>query len=151
MAPTQSSQDVAADLIRWYGLTADDFVIEVDSGEGSFLRAIRALGPRVLGIEPDIQVMARAFHGGVDTLAATFHSSTADDIRRRYGPAQLVLSRTGHLAGDELTRFVATAARLLAPAANSTEVAAPPLSRTPTPPEITRIRAISFEICCDLS
>ncbi len=115
MAPTQSSQDVAADLIRWYGLTADDFVIEVDSGEGSLLRAIRALGPRVLGIEPDIQVMARAFHGGVDTLAATFHSSTADDIRRRYGPAQLVLSRTVHPAGDDLTQFVATAARLLAP------------------------------------
>ena len=115
MAPTQSQQDVAADLIRRYSLTTNDFVIEVGSREGSFLRAIRAFGPRVLGIEPDIQVMARAFHGGVDTLAATFHSSTADDIRRRYGPAQLVISRTVHLAGDELTRFVVAATRLLAP------------------------------------
>ena len=49
-----------AELAERYGLTAADLVVEVGSGDGSRLRAVRALGPRVLGIEPDVRLMARA-------------------------------------------------------------------------------------------
>ena len=105
-----SPHELAVDLVRRYALTADDFVIEVGSGDGSLLRAIHALGPRALGVEADPRLAAQAFRSGVDTLAGAFHPATAADIRRRYGPARVVVSRTTRATGDALTLFVTAAA-----------------------------------------
>jgi len=85
--------ETAADLVRRHALTAADLVIEVGSGEGTLLRAVRACGPRVLGIEADARAVGRAYHSGVDTLAAVFAPGVAEYVRRRYGPARVLLAR----------------------------------------------------------
>lgn len=107
--------DFAAELVRRYGLAGDDLVVEVGSGDGTLLKAIRALGPRVLGVEADVEAMARAWTAGVDSIAAVFGPGVADYARRRYGPARLLLSRTVRAGGEEFARFVAAGARCLAP------------------------------------
>ena len=109
-----SVHELAVDLVRRYALTVDDFVVEVGSGDGSLLRAIHTLGPRALGVEPDSRIAAQAFRSGVDTLAGVFHPATAADIRRRYGPARVVVSRTTRATADGLTPFVSAAAGCLA-------------------------------------
>ena len=103
----------AAELVRRYGLTADDLVVEVGSGTGGRLRAVRRLGPRVLGIEPRLRDMARAFHTGVDTIGAVFGVGAAEYVARRYGPARVVLVRDLRAVGCEPAALVADAAACL--------------------------------------
>jgi len=105
----------ATELVRRYALTANDLVVEVGSGEGLLLKAVRDLGPRVLGVEPDVSAMSQAWAAGVDTIAAVFGPGVASYVRRRYGPARLVVTRSVRGIGDELSRFVAAASRCLAP------------------------------------
>lgn len=107
--------ELAAELVRRYGLTGDDLVIEVGSGEGTLLKALRALGPRVLGVEADVEAMTRAWAAGVDSIAAVFGPGVADYARRRYGPARLLLNRSVRPGGEDLARFVAAASRCLTP------------------------------------
>lgn len=107
--------DLAARLVERYGLTAADLVVEVGSGDGAMLREVRALGPRVLGVEVAAGLLARAFGVGVDTLRAAFDPAAAELIRRRYGPARVVVSgrlpvRSGSPAG-----FLAAVSACLAP------------------------------------
>jgi hypothetical protein len=107
--------ELAADLVRRYCLTADDLVIEVGSGEGTLLKAIRGLGPRVLGVEADVEAMMRAWAAGVDSIAAVFGPGVADYARRRYGPARLLLGRSVRVGGEEFARLVAAGSRCLVP------------------------------------
>src|SRR5215203_1200582 len=107
-----SPAEFAAELVRRYALTGHDLVVQVGSGEGCLLQAVRDLGPRVLGIEPDGRATARAFRCGVDTLAAAFTPATADAVRQRYGPARLIVTKTA--VGVPL-EFVAAATRCLTP------------------------------------
>lgn len=113
--PAEPHAELAAELVRRYALTAADLVVEVGSGEGVLLKAVRALGPRVLGVEPDVAAMARAWAGGVDSISAVFGPGVAGYVRRRYGPARLVVTRSVRGIGEELARFVASASRCLAP------------------------------------
>lgn len=113
MTTAQPLCDFAAELVSRYGLTGDDLVIEVGSGEGTLLKALRAIGPRILGVEADVEAMTRAWAAGVDSIAAVFGSGVADYARRRYGPARLLFSRSVRLGGEELARFVAAGSRCL--------------------------------------
>lgn len=114
MTSTHSLADLALDLVRRYGLTPGDLVIEVGSGDGAFLRTVRGLGPRVLGIDPDAKSLCRAFRSGVDTVAASFCPATADDVSRRYGLASVVLTRSPLAVDNDLPRFLDSATRCLA-------------------------------------
>ena len=105
--------ELAAELVRRYGLTGDDLVIEVGSGEGTLLKAIRTRGPRVLGVDANVDAMTRAWASGVDSIAAVFGPGVADYARRRYGPARLLFSRSVRPGGEELARFVAAGTRCL--------------------------------------
>jgi len=115
MTTAQPHSDFAAELVRRYRLTGDDLVIEVGSGEGTLLKAIRGLGPRVLGVEADVEAMMRAWAAGVDSIAAVFGPGVADYARRRYGPARLLFSRCVRAGGEEFARFVAAGSRCLTP------------------------------------
>lgn len=99
MTGVSDADRVAAELVQNYRLSADDLVIEVGSGNGTLLRAIQVLGPRVLGIEPNVRMMAQAFEAGIDTIAAQFTSETARYVQRRYGPAHLVVAHSSPANG----------------------------------------------------
>lgn len=115
MFTTSQHTELAAEFVRRYALTASDLVVEVGSGDGLLLAALRKLGPRVLGIEPDCAAMARAWRAGVDTVSAVFGTGVADYVRQRYGPARLVVTRAVRGIGEELSRFVTAASRCLTP------------------------------------
>ena len=113
--PTPATCDLAARLVERHRLTATDLVVEVGSGDGSLLRAVRALGPRVLGVEPAAQQLSRAFQAGVDTLRAAFDPAAAEVIRRRYGPARVVIARKLPIRSGNPAAFRTAAALCLAP------------------------------------
>jgi hypothetical protein len=81
-------------LVDRFRLTAADLVLEVGSGDGTFLRSLRGCGPRVLGVEADRRCVVEAFCRGIDTVWGEFTAAVADTIRRRYGVARLVIFRS---------------------------------------------------------
>jgi hypothetical protein len=99
-------------LVGRYALTPADLVVEVGSEDGTFLRALAALGPRVIGVEPEPTGDAAAAGAGLDILRAPFDRNLADLIRRRYGPARAVVTRSSHSAEPV---FLAAAVRCLSP------------------------------------
>lgn len=114
--PTISlDRELAAELIRRYGLRPGDLVVEVGSGEGHFLNALRALGIRVLGIEPNMMSMARAWSDGVDTIAAHFGPGTAEYLAAKYGTAKLVIAHSVRAGSEEFGQLVAGGSRCLTP------------------------------------
>ncbi|MDB5306370.1 MAG: hypothetical protein JWO38_572 [Gemmataceae bacterium] len=115
MASVHPLADLAAELVRRYALMAADMVVEVGSGDGQFLRTVRALGPRAVGVEPDVKTANRAWVAGTDTVAAFFGPGVADYIRSRYGPARVVMTRSVRAVGDDLSAFLTAAAHCLAP------------------------------------
>lgn len=78
-------------LVERHALTPADLVIEIGSGDGSRLRAVRDLGPRVVGVEEDAVAMRRAWAAGVDAVRAAFDPGLARLILSRYGSARVVV------------------------------------------------------------
>ena len=107
-------QQPAADLVRRYALTTADLVVQVGSGNGGFLRSVQACGARVLGLEPDMLSMARAWADGVDTLAVHFGAGAAEYIREKYGLVKLIVARSVKPGSEEFSRLVAAGSRCLA-------------------------------------
>jgi methylation protein EvaC len=115
MSTLTIENELAADLIRRYEMTDRDLVIEVGSGEGDLLRALKAAGVRVLGLEPDMHRMSRSWKSGVDTVCAHLGSETVEYIRSHYGLAKVLIARSAKPGSDEFTRLVSTGPRCLAP------------------------------------
>lgn len=114
MSTIPFQQAHTADLIRRYGLGAGSFVVEVGSGDGSFLRPFQENAIRVLGIEPNPYAMFEAWTAGVDTLAAHFGVGIAEYVKKLYGPVRLLLARSVQAGSEEFARLIAASSRCLA-------------------------------------
>lgn len=114
MSTLSIDREFAVELVRRYGLTPADLVVEVGSGAGGFLQSVRSCGVRVLGLEPDMLAMAAAWAAGVDSLSVHFTTGAADYIRSKYGPVKLLLARCVKPGSAEFARLVAAASHCLA-------------------------------------
>jgi|GEM_PF-3669304 len=114
MSVISLEREAATSLVRRYGLTPADLVLEIGSGAGSFLKSLQALGIRVLGAEPDMWAMAQAWNAGVDTLAVHFTAGAAEYIREKYGLVKLLVARNVKPGTEEFAALVAASSRCLA-------------------------------------
>jgi len=99
----------AEGICRRLDLAAGDLVIDIGSNDGTLLKAFKARGCRVLGIDPAKNIAAQANAEGVETIAAFFDSKIAESIRDEYGPASVVTANNvfAHVDGiSDLTRGV---------------------------------------------
>ncbi|GHF67725.1 hypothetical protein FHX82_003670 [Amycolatopsis bartoniae] len=74
------------------GLDGSSFVVEVASNDGYLLRNVVERGLRCLGVEPSVNVGAAAREAGVPTLTAFLDPETGAAVRRKHGPADLVVA-----------------------------------------------------------
>ena len=114
MSVISLEREAATSLVRRYGLTPADLVLEIGSGTGSFLKALQSLGVRVLGAEPDMWSMAQAWTTGVDTLSVHFTTGAAEYIREKYGLVKLLVARNVKPGTEEFAALVAASSRCLA-------------------------------------
>jgi hypothetical protein len=105
---------LARRLTERYELTPDDLVLEAASNDGTVLKAFAKQGVRTLGVEPAVNIMARALHDGIDTIGAYFGESTGRYCRERSGPARLFLARHVLAHVPDLHGFLRGAAAALA-------------------------------------
>lgn len=90
-----------AELMRRTTLGKDEYVLEVASNDGTFLRPFQEHGHTVLGIDPAANIVEMAQAAGVPTLCRFFGAEAAQDLVRERGHAKVIFARNvlPHVAG----------------------------------------------------
>lgn len=96
-------------------LEPDDFVVEIASNDGTFLKPLVAHGiRRVLGVDPAANIAEMARRDGVPTLTAFWDEGTAERVVAEHGRAKLIFARNviAHVSDlDSVMRGIALALR----------------------------------------
>lgn len=81
---------LARNLVKRQGLTTRDLVIDIGSNTGTLLSYFKALGTRILGVDPagDLAKIART--NGIPTIIEYFTASVARSIVKQYGRALII-------------------------------------------------------------
>ena len=87
-------------------LDAQSLVVEVASNDGCLLRAVKALGVRVLGVEPATNLARVAGEAGIETVNEFFSEATAKSLLADYGPARVIIANNVLAHVDDLGDFV---------------------------------------------
>lgn len=105
-------ESIASSLVKKYNLKPKDLVIDVGSNDGTLLKGFGKVGIKTLGVEPtNIAKIANA--SGVKTVQAFFDIKTAKEIRKKYGPASLIISTNTFAHMQTLGEFIMGAYYLL--------------------------------------
>ncbi len=96
----------AAAVWRDIGLRQNDLVVEIGSNDGSLLKAFKALGARVVGIDPARDIAAAATAEGVPTVPNFFTSAIAARIRGDHGGAALFCANNVFAHADGMADIV---------------------------------------------
>lgn len=108
----QYQEGIAASLVEKYGLTSQDLVIDVGSNDGTLLQGFQKMGIKILGVEPtNIANIANA--AGVETVQAFFDIKISQKIKKKYGPAALIITTNTFAHMQTLGEFIMGAYNLL--------------------------------------
>ncbi|NWG45401.1 MAG: class I SAM-dependent methyltransferase [Alphaproteobacteria bacterium] len=106
-------RDYARDIGDRYGAPKGGLVVEVGSNDGALLKALKAQGHQVLGIEPSGNVARMANEAGLPTLNAFFDAASADEVRRSHGKAACVIGNNVLAHVPDTDGFLKAAAGLI--------------------------------------
>lgn len=113
--------DAAEGLRRHFDSVADELsrttrglVVDVGCNVGLLLDACRARGVRCVGVDPAENLAVDTRARGHDVLTRYFDRDAADEVRARFGPADVVITTNTFNHIDDLHAFVGAAAHLLA-------------------------------------
>lgn len=81
----------AEEVVEKFAPRKKDLVVEIGSNDGILLSAVKALGPRVLGIDPALNVARIANKLGAETIVDFFSERLAEKIVKKYGKARAIL------------------------------------------------------------
>jgi len=94
-------------------LTADDFVIDIGSNDGTLLKFFKKHGVKVLGIDPAIDISKKANEEGIETLNHFFTYSLSEIIKNKYGKAKLITANNVFAHADDLSDILSGVTNLL--------------------------------------
>lgn len=97
------------------GLPKDALVVDVGSNDGTCLKAFRARGYRVCGVDPAALPARIANESGIDTIDGFFDKAVVDRIKAKYGAADFVTSHNVLAHVDNLGATFADIHALLKP------------------------------------
>lgn len=105
-------EGMSRDLTAKYGLTKNDLVIDIGSNDGTLLAGFKKQGVRVLGIEPT-NIAKIAQKEGIPTIQDFFTVKLARAVKKRYGPAALIITTNTFAHMQTLGEFIVGAHTLL--------------------------------------
>ena len=97
------------------GLPQGAVVVDVGSNDGTCLKAFRARGFKVCGVDPATLPAKIANENGIDTIHAFFDSEAVTRIKSKYGAADFVTSHNVLAHVDDLAATLANIHALLKP------------------------------------
>jgi SAM-dependent methyltransferase len=105
----------AESVVSGLAIPKDSLVVEIGSNDGSLLKAFKAEGMRVQGIDPAREIANTATREGVPTIPEFFTSKIAEQIKVKKGPAALFCANNVFAHIDNLSNVVTGIRTLLAP------------------------------------
>lgn len=99
-------------LAKKYGLDSKDFVIDVGSNDGILLKGFQKQGIRILGVEPT-NIAKIANKNGTETIQEYFNIKLAEQIKKKYGLASLIVTTNTFAHMQTLGEFIVGAHSLL--------------------------------------
>jgi 2-polyprenyl-3-methyl-5-hydroxy-6-metoxy-1,4-benzoquinol methylase len=90
-------------------------VVEIGSNDGSLLTHAKALGAKVLGIDPAKAIAKAATEAGIPTIGDFFTGAKATQVAAEHGKADLLIANNVVANLDDLDDFFDGVAALLAP------------------------------------
>jgi C-methyltransferase C-terminal domain/Putative zinc binding domain/Methyltransferase domain len=96
----------AESVVTGLGIKPDSLVVEIGSNDGSLLKAFKAHGLRVQGIDPARAIANQATTEGVPTIPDFFTSKIASAIRAEKGPAALFCANNVFAHIDNMSDIV---------------------------------------------
>ena len=105
-------ESIAFSLVKKYDLKPKDLVIDVGSNDGTLLAGFKKMGIKTLGVEPtNIAKIAQA--SGIETIQAFFDIKTSKEIKKKYGPATLIITTNTFAHMQTIGEFIMGAYNLL--------------------------------------
>lgn len=83
-------EEYAKQVFNDYKLTSKSLVVDLGSNDGILLKPFKALGTRVLGVDPADEIAQQATEGGIETLPEFFNADVATSILKKYGGADVI-------------------------------------------------------------
>lgn len=82
-------EDYARSVYERFALK-DKLVVDIGSNDGILLKPFKALGARVLGVDPAVEIAKRATAEGIETMPDFFSVAVANKIIEKHGKASVV-------------------------------------------------------------
>ena len=103
----------ADEVINNYKIEPGSLIVEIGSNDGSLLNFFKNNGMQVLGVDPARQIAREATEKGITTFAEYFTVDLAEEIRKKYGGAQVIAANNVFAHADELADIVTGVRTLL--------------------------------------
>jgi len=71
----------------------NNFIIEIASNDGTFLKPFTKYNNQVLGIDPAKNIAKIAIKSGIETLPSFFNLNIAKEIKKNYGKPKVIIAR----------------------------------------------------------
>lgn len=84
-------KSISISLISKYNLNETDLIVDIGSNDGTLLSGFKEAGTKILGVEPT-NISNIANQNGIETIQKFFTINTANEIKKKYGEASLILS-----------------------------------------------------------
>lgn len=92
----------------------EQLIVDIGSNDGVLLAPFKALGAKVLGIDPARAIAERATQGGLETLPEYFTGVLAEEVVKKYGSAKAITMNNAFAHVDDLDEIMRGVAALLA-------------------------------------
>ncbi len=96
-------------------LKCGDFVIDIGSNDGLFLKKLQADGCKVQGVDPARPVATQAIENGIPTIVSFLDETVVEKVLAELGPADFVTANNVFSHSDDLRNFAHMIRRLLKP------------------------------------
>jgi SAM-dependent methyltransferase len=97
---------LAETLIKQYGWTPSDLVVEIASNDGTVLKAFKRRGVKVVGVEPALNIAAIAHAAGITTIPEFFNPASARTVLEKHGRASAIFGRHVFAHVDDVHEFM---------------------------------------------
>src|SRR5699024_1490302 len=111
----QHARDYVEMMTDRFSIGQDSFVVEIASNDGYLLQYFKEKGIPILGIEPSKNVARASIEKGIPTEQVFFGPKTAEGLRDKYKPADLILGNNVLAHVPDINGFIDGLDQLLSP------------------------------------
>lgn len=106
-------EKAASDYVTKFKLNQNSFVVDIGSNDGIALKPLKAVGVKVLGVEPAKNIAEIANNNDITTINNYFVESVANEILTKYGKVDVVTASNVFAHSDKLKEIANNVFKIL--------------------------------------